>query len=186
MRAAHRQGDLRRKLLIGVSGGGNCALVDARQAERVGGAIAAAGGILVCGGLSGIMEAAAKGARKAGGLTVGVLPGDDPETANRFIDIPIPTGLGHLRNPLLVKMADALIAFPGRYGTLSEIAFALLYDRPVICVGGAGKRGGASGSDAVLRPWEIDPRIRHTDDPDEAVAWAFSEGARRCEEKRSL
>ncbi|MBU1909462.1 MAG: TIGR00725 family protein, partial [Verrucomicrobia bacterium] len=92
---------------------------------EVGEEIARRGEILVCGGLNGMMEAAAEGAKKAGGLTVGILPGDTADEANPFVDIALPTGLGAFRNMLLVRACDAVIAVRGEYGTLSEIAAAL-------------------------------------------------------------
>ena len=101
-------------------------------AFQVGRAIAERGAALVCGGLTGVMEHAARGARAAGGLTIGLLPGDDPSAANEFIDVPIATGLGHGRNAVLVLCADGVIAIGGGLGTLSEIALALRSGRPAI------------------------------------------------------
>jgi len=103
-----------------------------KLAEEVGKLIARAGAVLVCGGLKGVMEAAAKGAKSEGGLTVGILPGSRREEANPHIDIPIVTGLGYARNKLVVKSGQAVIAVGGKYGTLSEIAFALGYGTPVV------------------------------------------------------
>lgn len=105
-------------------------LVD--MAHQVGEAIAGAGAVLVSGGLGGVMEAACRGARSAGGLTVGLLPGDRRAEANRWVDVAIPTGLGEARNALVVRAADALIAVGGEYGTLSEIALALKTGKPVV------------------------------------------------------
>ena len=104
-------------------------------AEQVGVEIARQGGIVVCGGLGGVMEAAARGARTAGGLTVGILPGSSAEEANPFIDVPIVTGWGEARNALVVHSSDAIIAIDGAYGTLSEIALALKMGVPVIGLG---------------------------------------------------
>lgn len=104
-------------------------------AEQVGGEIAERGAILICGGLGGVMEAAARGAKRRGGLTVGILPTPDPASANPFIDIPIATGLGETRNLIVARAADAVIAIAGGYGTLSEIAFALRFKIPVIGLG---------------------------------------------------
>jgi uncharacterized protein (TIGR00725 family) len=101
-------------------------------AFQVGRAIAERGAALVCGGLTGVMEHAARGARAAGGLTIGLLPGDDPSAANEFIDVAIATGLGHGRNAVLVLSADGVIAIGGGLGTLSEIALALRSGRPAI------------------------------------------------------
>ena len=104
-------------------------------AEQVGAEIAHRGAVLVCGGLTGVMEAAARGAKNAGGLTIGILPGDDAGEANRFIDIPIVTGLGEARNVVIVKTCHALIAVGGAYGTLSEITFALRAGKTVVGLG---------------------------------------------------
>ncbi|MFC1646389.1 TIGR00725 family protein [Candidatus Omnitrophota bacterium] len=125
----------KQKLLIAVIGGHSCDRKTARLAQRLGEEIAMLGAVLVCGGLGGIMEAAAKGAKKNGGLTVGILPGEDKKDANSFIDVPIATGLGYTRNTLVTTTADIVIALEGRYGTLSEIGFALNAKKPVIDLG---------------------------------------------------
>lgn len=101
-------------------------------AEDVGRLIATAGHILVCGGLTGVMEAACRGAKSAGGLTVGILPGPDRSEANPFVDVAIATNLGWMRNVAIVLTADALVAIGGGFGTLSEIGHALSYRKPVI------------------------------------------------------
>jgi uncharacterized protein (TIGR00725 family) len=94
--------------------------------------LAEAGAVVVCGGLGGVMEAACRGAAEAGGLTVGLLPGDNRAAANRWVRVAIPTGMGELRNGLVVRAADVVVAVGGEYGTLSEIALALKIGRPVI------------------------------------------------------
>jgi len=104
----------------------------AHLAEEVGGEIAAAGAVLVCGGLGGAMEAACRGAQRRGGVTIGLLPGTRPEDANPYVTYPIPTGLGHARNILVARSARAIIAIGGKFGTLSEIAFAKVEGIPVI------------------------------------------------------
>jgi uncharacterized protein (TIGR00725 family) len=101
-------------------------------AEEVGAAVAAAGCGLVCGGLGGVMEAACRGARSRGGLTVGILPGLDREEANGWVLVGLPTGLGEARNALVVRAADAVVAVGGGWGTLSEIALALKAGLPVV------------------------------------------------------
>jgi uncharacterized protein (TIGR00725 family) len=101
-------------------------------AEALGAAIAGRGARLVCGGLGGVMEAACKGARSAGGMTIGILPGLEHEAANPYVDVTIPTGMGEMRNALIVRAAHAVIAVSGEFGTLSEIAFALRTDTPVV------------------------------------------------------
>ena len=101
-------------------------------AEAVGREIARRGAVLICGGLSGVMEAACRGASREGGLTIGVLPGSDARTANQYVQIPIVTGVGYARNMIVAKSAAAVIAIDGSYGTLSEIAYALQSGIPVI------------------------------------------------------
>ena len=105
------------------------------MAEEVGGLLAEGGAVLVCGGLGGVMEAACRGAKSKLGLTVGLLPGLDRSAANGWVDVAVATGLGELRNGLIVRASDALVAVGGGAGTLSEIAFALKLGRPVIGVG---------------------------------------------------
>jgi len=104
----------------------------AALAYEVGRELAARGHILICGGRGGVMLEAARGAKDAGGLTVGILPGDDVTEANAHIDVPIPTGLGHVRNAVVARSAEAVIAIGGSYGTLSEIAFAVMAGRPIV------------------------------------------------------
>ncbi|OYT53846.1 MAG: TIGR00725 family protein [Candidatus Altiarchaeales archaeon ex4484_2] len=108
------------------------------MAEEIGSDIARNDCILVCGGRGGIMEAACRGAKAAGGLTVGILPSLDKREANKFVDIPLSTGLGYARNSLVVSCADAVIALEGRVGTLSEIGMSLCNNRPVVVVKGSG------------------------------------------------
>jgi uncharacterized protein (TIGR00725 family) len=151
-----------RKLKIGVLGPHDCTNKDLELGVAVGAEIARRGAILVCGGLGGMMEAAAKGARSEGGLTVGILPGDKPDDANPFIEIALPTGLGAVRNALLVRSCDAVIAICGGYGTLSEIAFALRLRVPVVGL----------NTWSVSRNGEVDAGIRVATTPKEAVATA--------------
>lgn len=106
-------------------------------AEQIGSRIAQRGGILVCGGRGGVMEAACRGAKANHGITVGILP-EAKEEANEFVDIPIPTGLGMRRNILVAYAADVVIAVGGRWGTLSEISFAMIFQKPVVLVRGTG------------------------------------------------
>ncbi|VGO11930.1 hypothetical protein PDESU_00478 [Pontiella desulfatans] len=120
------------KIHLGVLGPHTTTEEQYRLGVEVGQEIAKAGAILFCGGLDGMMRAAAEGAKSAGGQTVGILPGTDKTTANEFIDIGIPTDLGAYRNALLVRSCDAVIAVHGAYGTLSEIAFALRLKVPVV------------------------------------------------------
>ena len=97
--------------------------------------MAEAGAGLVCGGLGGVMEAACRGARSRGGLTLGLLPGTDRDAANGWVVVALPTGLGEARNALVVRAADAVVAIGGGWGTLSEIALALKTGVPVVGVG---------------------------------------------------
>jgi uncharacterized protein (TIGR00725 family) len=117
---------------IAVVGPGGAQAREVAWAEDAGAAIAEAGAVLVCGGLGGVMEAACRGARSRGGMTVGLLPGLDREDANGWVVVAIPTGLGEARNALVVRAADAVVAIGGAWGTLSEIALALKAGRPVV------------------------------------------------------
>lgn len=128
-------------MIISVIGGSRCTKDVADIALELGRELAKLGATVVCGGLSGVMEAVSKGAKSCGGLTIGILPGDDKRSANRYIDIAIPTGLGLARNTLVVRTGDVVIALPGEYGTLSEIAFALQFKKPVISLGSWDIRG---------------------------------------------
>lgn len=120
------------KPIIAVIGGGTCTKDEWTLAQETGRLLAARGAIVVCGGLGGVMEAAAKGAKSNGGVTVGILPGTDLTAANAYIDVPLATGLGEMRNFLIVRVAQALIAIGGGIGTLSEIALAQRTEKPVI------------------------------------------------------
>ena len=120
------------KKFIAVIGGGECSVKEAELAEEVGREIAKRGAILICGGLSDVMEAACKGARSESGMTVGILPGDSRKQANHYVQIPIVTSMGYARNVTVVKSAQAVIAIGGSYGTLSEISHALQSNIPVI------------------------------------------------------
>jgi len=119
-------------MFIAVVGGSQCSHEEVKLAEEVGRELARRGGILVCGGLGGVMEAACKGASLEGGATVGILPGDNRSAANPYVSIPVVTGIGYARNVIVVKSAQAVIAIDGSYGTLSEIAYALQNDIPVV------------------------------------------------------
>ncbi len=123
---------MEKRKFIAVIGGGECSPQEAMMAEEVGREIARHGVTLVCGGLGGIMEAACRGASSQGGMTIGILPGDNRGSANPFVQIPIVTNLGEARNVIVVKSAQVVIAIGGGYGTLSEIAHALRNCIPVI------------------------------------------------------
>ena len=124
-----------RRPVIGVIGGQRPPAESLPIAEAVGRLVAEAGGVLVCGGLEGVMEAACRGAKSVGGLTIGILPGGSKAEANPYVDVPIVTGIGAARNVIVVRTADALIAIDGAYGTLSEIAHALDLGKGVVSLG---------------------------------------------------
>ena len=126
---------MKRPLQIAVIGAGEAPPPVLDDAEAVGREIAARGAVLVCGGLGGVMAAAARGAREAGGHTIGILPGADPRAANEWIEFPIATGLGEARNAVVVAAADAVVALAGEGGTLAEIGFALKLRRPAVAIG---------------------------------------------------
>ena len=115
-------------------GGGDASDAQRAVAEDVGRLLAEAGAVVVTGGLTGVMEAASKGAREAGGTTLGILPGADRRDANPWVEVAVPTGMGEARNALVVRAADAVIAVGGEWGTLSEIAFARKTGKPVVGV----------------------------------------------------
>ncbi len=123
---------INKQRIVAVIGGGQCSKKEARQAEEVGRELARRGVALICGGLGGVMEAACRGASSEGGTTIGVLPGDDSQSANPYVQIPIVTNMGYARNVAVVKSAQAVIAIGGSYGTLSEISHALQSGIPVI------------------------------------------------------
>jgi uncharacterized protein (TIGR00725 family) len=121
---------------VAVVGPGDATAAELTAAVAVGAELARADVVLVCGGLGGVMEAACRGAREAGGTTVGILPGEDRAAANPYVDVAIASGLGEARNALVVRSADALVAVGGGYGTLSEIALALKAGKPVVGLSG--------------------------------------------------
>jgi uncharacterized protein (TIGR00725 family) len=131
--------------------------------EAVGRAIAEAGAVLVCGGMGGVMEAAAGGCAEAGGRSVGILPTDDRLDANPYVTVAVATGMGEGRNAIVVRTADAVIAVHGEYGTLSEIALALKMGKPVVGLGTWELAKGGEPVDAIVR----------VADPDDAVARAL-------------
>jgi hypothetical protein len=156
---------------IAVAGGGRCSPRTARLARTVGAGIAAAGAVLVCGGLGGVMEAAARGATEVGGTVLGLVPSYDPARANHHLTIVVPTGMGHARNVLVVAAGEAVIALPGEHGTLAEIALARAIGRPVVALGG----------------WPTIPGVVHARTADEAVrrALALARRLRRLGSRKS-
>jgi hypothetical protein len=154
--------EVEQPIRIAIAGAGICGPDLVATAEDVGRAVADAGAVLICGGLGGVMEAAARGAAEAGGLTIGILPGADARAANPYIRIPLPTGMGEMRNVLVARTADAVIAIGGAWGTLSEVSMARKCGVPVV----------------LLRPdmtAALDLRV--ADDAREAVRMALAEAA---------
>jgi hypothetical protein len=139
--------------LIGVIGGRNCDEKTAGFAFQVGYGIGKRGFGLICGGHGGVMEHACRGCKESGGITVGILPQETTEYGNAYLDIIIPTGIGIARNLIIVRSALGLIAISGQYGTLSEIAFALELEKPVV----------------GLHTWDISDKIVKVFSPEEAV-----------------
>ncbi|MFH1662424.1 MAG: TIGR00725 family protein [Chloroflexota bacterium] len=123
---------LEKKRLIAVIGGSHASRKEIKTAEDVGRELAKRGAAIVCGGLGGVMEAACRGASSEGGITIGILPGENRNDANQYVQISIVTGIGYARNVAVVKSAQAVIAIGGSYGTLSEIGHAIQSGIPVI------------------------------------------------------
>jgi len=142
-----------RPLLIGVVGSGRPSTLGARLAREVGRLLAQAGATILCGGLGGVMEAVALGAKEAGGLSVGLLPGPDPSAANPHLTVALATDLGQARNALIARAAQGLIAVEGELGTLSEMALGLKMGKPVV---------------ALASPWDL-PGLVKAADPKDAV-----------------
>jgi len=138
--------------IIGVIGGSTCSEEIYNIAYEVGRYIAKKGNILICGGLGGVMEAACKGAKRENGLTIGILPTNDKNSKNPYVDIPIVTGMGEARNIIIVKSSDGIIAIDGGYGTLSELAFCGVLNVPVV----------------LIKSWDIGIGLKE-DNPEKAV-----------------
>jgi uncharacterized protein (TIGR00725 family) len=142
---------------VSVVGSGTASGELYEKAREVGRLVAARGGTVVCGGRSGVMEAAARGATKAGGTAIGILPDEDRRQANEYLSYSIATGTGHARNLAVVCSGDVVIAVGGEYGTLSEIGLALKVGRPVV----------------ALESWDLGEHVSVTSSPQEAVEAAF-------------
>ena len=125
----------KQKITISVVGGHDIDSKVEQIAHDIGKIIAEVGAILVCGGLDGAMEAACRGAKEAGGTTIGILPGLDKEDANEYIDIALPSSIGFARNAMVACSADIIVALPGSHGTSSEISYGIVYKRPIIDLG---------------------------------------------------
>jgi uncharacterized protein (TIGR00725 family) len=153
-----------RRRLIAVCGESDPRTSLKELAFEVGRRIAERDAVLICGGLTGVMEHAARGARSAGGLTVGLLPGDDPRDANPFIEIAIATGIGHGRNAILASTADGVVAVGGGLGTLSEVALALRNGRPTIGI----------ATWRFDRERRTEPELQVAATAEEALDWLFA------------
>jgi uncharacterized protein (TIGR00725 family) len=138
-------------MIIAVVGNSSCSPEESKLAETVGELLAQQGVTLICGGLGGVMEAVCRGAKSKGGLTVGILPGQDSSMANPWVDIPVVTGIGEARNVAVAKSAQAVIAIGGSYGTLSEIAYALKSSIPVIGLNTWSLSRNGQADDSIIR-----------------------------------
>lgn len=143
--------------IIAVIGGAETTKKNLQIAEEVGRLIGHSGNILVTGGMGGVMEAASRGAKTGRGLVIGILPSTDKRGANEFVDIPIVTGMNQARNIIIARTCDCAIAIDGKYGTLSEIAYCLMFSIPVI----------------GINTWRIEAPIVHVTTAEEAVAKAL-------------
>lgn len=143
---------------VSVIGSGNATGDLYRQARTVGRLVAERGGLVVCGGLGGVMEAAARGATEAGGVAIGILPDEDRSRANPYLTYSVATGTGHARNLAVVCSGDVVVAVGGEYGTLSEVGLALKVGRQVVSLGG----------------WDLGEHVRAALSPEGAVAAAFA------------
>ena len=144
---------------IAVTGAGEADGDLYEQARETGRLIAEKGGVLICGGLGGVMEAAARGAAEAGGVAIGILPDEDRERANEYLSYSVATGVGQARNLAVVCSADVVIAIGGEYGTLSEVGLAKKVGRPVVSLGS----------------WELPGHVIMTSSPEKAVEAAFGQ-----------
>ena len=158
--------------IIAVCGASQATEQQLHDAAEVGRLLVAGGCVVVCGGLGGVMEACAQGVRGAGGICIGLLPGDDPSAGASDLTVAIATGMGEMRNALIVRSAAGVVAIGGAYGTLSEIGLALRLARPV----------------AALHTWSVRPPggdtvpdddLHEASDPDEAVTWLLRRVGRR-------
>jgi len=156
---------------VAVAGGAEASERDRREARALGAALARGGAVVVCGGAGGVMEAVAAGAAEEGGWVVGILPGSDADEANRWITIPLPTGLGAARNALVALAGEAMVAVGGSWGTLSEIALAGVAGIPVGLVGDPPAEG-------------LD--LPHLPDGETAAAWALARARERRARRHGL
>jgi uncharacterized protein (TIGR00725 family) len=161
-----------RRTIVAVIGGSEASPAEIEAAAEVGRLVAKKGWALATGGLTGVMEAASRGASEAGGLVIGIVPQKEPSAANRYVELAIATGMGHARNAIIVNTAAALIAVGGKYGTLSEVALALADGKPVFGIGSweiegvvrvAGAREAVEALSRIrdLGPGTRDPELQH-------------------------
>jgi uncharacterized protein (TIGR00725 family) len=148
---------------VAVIGSGRCDQIIYELARNAGRALAQEGYRVICGGLGGVMEAVCRGVREGGGLSIGILPGDDTQEANVYVDIPVATGMGIGRNIIIIRSADVVLAVGGSYGTLSEIAYALQLGKPVI----------------GLQTWDVSEKILKVSDIDQALDAITSIGLKK-------
>ena len=139
---------------IAIIGARECDSDVSQIAEQMGGLLAKSGYTIICGGLGGVMEAACKGAKSNNGTTIGILPGNNPDDANPFVDIAVATGMGDSRNLIIIRSARVVVSISGGFGTLSELAFALQLEKPVIGLGS----------------WDVSDQIIIASDPEDAMA----------------
>ena len=158
---------MKRQLVVAVIGAGDAPRAVCELAFEVGREIARRGAVLINGGLGGVMESAAAGAREEGGHTIGVIPGYDRRTANRHIEFAIATGIGEARNVVIIASADAVIALAGEGGTLAEIGFAKKFGKPIV----------------ALDSWPEVAGLRRADSPAEAVSLALELAASKPKRK---
>ncbi|HET9052213.1 MAG TPA: TIGR00725 family protein [Candidatus Dormibacteraeota bacterium] len=151
--------------LVAVCGASEATERERALAEECGRELAVRGAVVLCGGLGGVMAAAARGVRSAGGTSVGLLPGDDAGAADADVTIAIPTGLGEIRNALIARSCAAMVAIGGGYGTLAEVALALRLARPVAGL----------ATWALAPPGPVPTELRLFDEPRAAVAWVLGE-----------
>jgi len=164
----HAVGGLDQAPYIAVVGPGDATTSEAKVAEELGALLAESGCLVFCGGLGGVMEAACRGVRSRGGVSVGFLPGSDRAEGNAFLSISLPTGLGEMRNALLVRSVDAVVSVGGSWGTLSEVALSMRLGKPTFAIGG----------------WDVsaargEARPRRVDSPREAVSLVVREISQR-------
>lgn len=152
-------GEKQIRKIIAVIGGSEPDEKSLKIAEEVGSLIAQRRAILITGGMGGVMNAASKGAKSANGLVIGILPGGNKANANPYIDIPIVTGMGEARNIIIARTCDCAVAINGKYGTLSEIAYCLMFNVPVI----------------GINTWDIDAPIKKAKNAIQAMKMIFEE-----------